>query len=121
MHQHRPEATPHARGSTLGIRLDKHDAAQAAPDTRGSTQNPVRGRKSSRGRPGRTGVYPGPLRRTTLATQIRDPASADNNWSEESAGPEITAVPALPLGGIGILSLFLALLGSRRGRNGHKN
>ena len=73
------------------------------------------------GYPARTGIYPGPLRRTSLATQIRDPASADNNWSEESAGPEITAVPALPLGGIGILSLLLALLGSRRGRNGHKN
>ena len=42
-----------------------------------------------------------------------EPASGDNNWSEESAGPEITAVPALPVAGIGILGLLLALLGSR--------
>ena len=42
-----------------------------------------------------------------------DPASGDNNWSEESAGAEITAVPALPLAGIGLLGLLLALFGSR--------
>ena len=40
-------------------------------------------------------------------------ASGDNNWSEESAGAEITAVPALPLAGIGLLGLLLALFGSR--------
>ncbi len=43
-----------------------------------------------------------------------EPASGDNNWSEESAGTPITPVPALPLAGIGILGLLLALLGSRR-------
>ena len=42
-----------------------------------------------------------------------EPASGNNNWSEESAGPEITAVPALPLAGIGLLGLLLALFGSR--------
>ena len=42
-----------------------------------------------------------------------EPASGDNNWSEESAGAGATAVPALPLAGIGILGLLLALLGSR--------
>ena len=46
-----------------------------------------------------------------------EPASGDNNWSEESPGTGATTVPALPLAGIGLLGLFLALLGSRRGQN----
>ena len=50
---------------------------------------------------------------TGLATQVHGPASGNNNWSEESAGPTITPVPALPLAGIGLLGLLLALLGSR--------
>ena len=55
---------------------------------------------------------------TGLATQIRGPASGNNNWSEESAGTPITPVPALPLAGIGLLGLLLALRGSRAGRPG---
>ena len=54
---------------------------------------------------------------TGLATQIRGPASGNNNWSDESVETAVTPVPALPLAGIGILGLLLALLGSRRGRN----
>ena len=50
---------------------------------------------------------------TGLATQIHGPASGNNNWSDESAGTGATAVPALPLAGIGILGLLLALFGSR--------
>ena len=50
---------------------------------------------------------------TGLATQIQGPASGNNNWSEESAGTGATAVPALPLAGIGLLGLLLALVGSR--------
>ena len=42
-----------------------------------------------------------------------EPASGNNNWSEESAGAPITPVPALPLVGIGLLGLLLAMLGSR--------
>ena len=53
---------------------------------------------------------------TGLATQIRGPASG-NNWSDDSAGTAVTPVPALPLAGIGLLGLLLALLGSRRGQN----
>ena len=45
------------------------------------------------------------------------PASGDNQSFDRkglgSAGAEITAVPALPLAGIGLLGLLLALLGSR--------
>ena len=54
---------------------------------------------------------------TGLGTQIHGPASGNNNWSEESAGTAVTPVPALPLAGIGLLGLLLALLGSRRGQN----
>ena len=54
---------------------------------------------------------------TGLATQIRGPASGNNNWSDESVETAVTPVPALPLAGIGILGLLLELLGSRRGRN----
>ena len=54
---------------------------------------------------------------TGLATQIRGPASGNNKWSDESVETAVTPVPALPLAGIGILGLLLALLGSRRGRN----
>ena len=50
---------------------------------------------------------------TGLATQVHGPASGNNNWSEESAGTGATAVPALPLAGIGLLGLLLALFGSR--------
>ena len=50
---------------------------------------------------------------TSLATQVHGPASGNNNWSEESAGTGATAVPALPLAGIGLLGLLLALFGSR--------
>ena len=50
---------------------------------------------------------------TGLATQIQGPASGNNNWSEESAGTTVTPVPALPLAGIGLLGLLLALVGSR--------
>ena len=42
-----------------------------------------------------------------------EPGSGNNNWSEESAGTGATAVPALPLAGIGLLGLLLALVGSR--------
>ena len=54
---------------------------------------------------------------TGLATQIQGPASGNNNWSDESVETAVTPVPALPLVGIGLLGLLLALLGSRRGRN----
>ena len=54
---------------------------------------------------------------TGLATQIHGPASGNNNWSDESAGTAVTPVPALPLAGVGILGLLLALLGSRRRLN----
>ena len=54
---------------------------------------------------------------TGLGTQIHGPASGNNNWSEESVETAVTPVPALPLAGIGILGLLLALLGSRRGLN----
>ena len=53
---------------------------------------------------------------TGLGTQIHGPASG-NNWSDDSAGTAVTPVPALPLAGIGILGLLLAVLGSRRGQN----
>ena len=54
---------------------------------------------------------------TGLGTQIHGPASGNNNWSEESDETAVTPVPALPLAGIGLLGLLLALLGSRRGQN----
>ena len=54
---------------------------------------------------------------TGLATQIRGPASGNKNWSDESVETAVTPVPALPLAGIGLLGLLLALLGSHRGRN----
>ena len=54
---------------------------------------------------------------TGLATQIRGPASGNSNWSDESVETAVTPVPALPLAGVGILGLLLALLGSHRGRN----
>ena len=53
---------------------------------------------------------------TGLATQIHGPASG-NNWSDDTAGTAVTPVPALPLAGLGILGLLLALLGSRRRLN----
>ena len=55
---------------------------------------------------------------TGLATQIHGPASG-NNWSGDSAGTAVTPVPALPLAGVGLLGLLLALLGSRRRLNDH--
>ena len=51
---------------------------------------------------------------TGLGTQIHGPASGNNNWSEESVETAVTPVPALPLAGIGLLGLWLAVLGSRR-------
>ena len=54
---------------------------------------------------------------TGLATQIHGPASG-NNWSDDSAGTAVTPVPAVPLAGVGILGLLLALLGSRAARPG---
>ncbi len=57
---------------------------------------------------------------TGLATQIRGPASGNNNWSDDSAETAVTPVPALPLAGIGLLGLLLALLGSRRRLNDHR-
>ena len=56
---------------------------------------------------------------TGLATQIHGPASG-NNWSDDSAGTAVTPVPALPLAGIGILGLLLAVLGSRRTLNNRR-
>ena len=57
---------------------------------------------------------------TGLATQIHGPASG-NNWSEDAAGgTAVTPVPALPLAGIGLLGLLLAVLGSRRRLNDHR-
>ena len=56
---------------------------------------------------------------TGLATQIQGPASG-NNWSDESVGTAVTPVPALPLAGIGLLGLLLAVLGSRRRLNDHR-
>ena len=53
---------------------------------------------------------------TGLATQIHGPASG-NNWSGDATGTAVTPVPALPLAGIGLLGLLLALLGSRRRLN----
>ena len=50
---------------------------------------------------------------TGLATQIRGPAGGNNNWSEESVETAVTPVPALPLVGVGLLGLLLAVLGSR--------
>ena len=50
---------------------------------------------------------------TGLATQIQGPASGNSNWSEESVGTAVTPVPALPLVGVGLLGLLLALFGSR--------
>ena len=50
---------------------------------------------------------------TGLATQIHGPASGNNNWSDDSAGTAVTPVPALPLVGVGLLGLLLAVLGSR--------
>ena len=44
-------------------------------------------------------------------------ASGNNNWSDDSAGTAVTPVPALPLAGIGLLGVLLALLGSSRGQN----
>ena len=64
-----------------------------------------RNRRSMHG--GRTHVHDRPR------DQVHGPASGNNNWSEESAGTGATAVPALPLAGIGLLGLLLALLGSR--------
>ena len=58
---------------------------------------------------------------TGLATQIHGPASGNNNWSDESAGTAVTPVPALPVAGIGLLGLLLALLGSRRGQNNDRH
>ena len=46
-----------------------------------------------------------------------DPPSGDSDRSEESVGAAVTPVPALPLAGVGILGLLLALLGSRRRLN----
>ena len=51
---------------------------------------------------------------TGLGTQIRGPASENNNLTEEAGETGITTVPALPLAGIGILGLLLTLLGARR-------
>ena len=55
---------------------------------------------------------------TGLATQIHGPASGNNNWSDDSAGTAVTPVPAVPLAGVGIRGLLLALLGSRAARPG---
>ena len=49
-----------------------------------------------------------------------EPASGDSDRSEESVGAAVTPVPALPLAGVGILGLLLALLGSRRRLNDHR-
>ena len=46
-----------------------------------------------------------------------DPGSGNNNWSDDSARTAVTPVPALPLTGIGLLGVLLALVGSRRGQN----
>ena len=56
---------------------------------------------------------------TGLATQIHGPASG-NNWSDDATKTAVTPVPALPLAGIGLLGLLLALLGSRRRLNDHR-
>ena len=69
------------------------------------------------GQPGAACTEDGRTFTTGLATQIHGPASGNNNWSEESAGTAVTPVPALPLAGIGLLGLLLALLGSRRRQN----
>ena len=58
---------------------------------------------------------------TGLATQIHGPASGNNNRSDESVETAVTPVPALPLAGIGVLGLLLALLGSRRGLNDRRH
>ena len=50
---------------------------------------------------------------TGLATQIHGPASGNNNWSDDSVETAVTPVPALPVVGVGLLGLLLALLGSR--------
>ena len=65
------------------------------------------------GQPGAVCTEDGRTFTTGLATQVHGPASGNNNWSEESAGTGATAVPALPLAGIGILGLLLALFSSR--------
>ena len=49
-----------------------------------------------------------------------EPASSNSDRSEESVGAAVTPVPALPLAGVGILGLLLALLGSRRRLNDHR-
>ena len=54
---------------------------------------------------------------TGLATQIHGPASGNNNWSGDAAGTAVTPVPALPLAGVGLLGLLLALLSSRSVKN----
>ena len=46
-----------------------------------------------------------------------EPASGDSDRSEESVGTAVTPVPALPLVGVGLLGLLLAVLGSRRRLN----
>ena len=50
-----------------------------------------------------------------------EPASGPNNWSDESVETAVTPVPALPLAGIGLLGLLLAVLGSRRGQNDRRH
>ena len=49
-----------------------------------------------------------------------EPGSGNNNWSDESVGTAVTPVPALPLAGIGLLGLLLAVLGSRRRLNNRR-
>ena len=49
-----------------------------------------------------------------------EPASGDSDRSEESVGAAVTPVPALPVAGVGILGLLLALLGSRRRLNNRR-
>ena len=46
--------------------------------------------------------------------------NGDHDGSEESVGTAVTPVPALPLAGVGILGLLLALLASRSVKNGRR-
>ena len=49
-----------------------------------------------------------------------DPLNGDRDGSEESVGTAVTPVPALPVAGISLLGLLLALLGSRSVKKGRR-
>ena len=53
-----------------------------------------------------------------LRSDKREPRGGDGRsrapaWSEEASGTPMTPVPAVPLAGVGLLGLLLALLGDR--------